>query len=131
MSGNLYQELGVIMFNKLIKQGRIILDRNGGNKDNVTWIHNKKERTKLKNDLFETPKIAIVDDTFKKNNEWNKNNLELHNLKTMCLEKMGYNKNELERDKGYIYMGWLDMSQKEVLDHIDLHNSYYGDSYFE
>jgi len=124
MANNLYQELGLIMLTKLRKKNFIILDRNGDNKEDINFIINKKKSNKIKHDLFEK-KTWYLDGLFIRKGEhsnktlddlWSKKNEEIHNLKSSCFQKMGYNKYELERDDGYLFMQWLDMTDEEAIE---------------
>lgn len=126
MANNLYQELGLIMLTKLRKKNFAILDRNGDNKEDINFIINKKESNKIRNDLFGNLKTWYIDGQFiRKGYEypnktlddlWSKKNEEIHNLKSSCFQKMGYNKYELERDDGYRFMCWLEMTDEEAIE---------------
>ena len=62
MATNLYQELGLIMLTKLRKKNFAILDR-GASKENISYIWNKEDQNKIRNDLFEK-KTWYVDGQF-------------------------------------------------------------------
>jgi DNA mismatch repair ATPase MutS len=124
MSNNLYQELGLIMLTKLRKKNFAILDR-GASKENISYIWNKEDQNKIKNDLFEKKTWYIDGQFIRKGYEypnkslddlWNKKNEEIHNLKSRCFQEMGYNKYELERDDGYRFMQWVDMTDEEAIE---------------
>lgn len=123
MANNLYQELGLIMLTKLRKKNVAILDR-GASKENISYIWNKEDQNKIRNDLFEK-ETWYIDGQFIRKGEhsnkslddlWNKKNEEIHNLKSSCFQKMGYNKYELERDDGYRFMQWVDMTDEEAIE---------------
>jgi hypothetical protein len=125
MANNLYQELGLIMLTKLRKKNFIILDRNGDNKEDINFIINKKKSNKIRNDLFEKKTWYIDGEFIRRGYEypdktlddlWSKKNEEIHNLKSSCFQEMGYNKYELERDDGYLFMQWLDMTDEEAIE---------------